>query len=129
VVAVGCALALRIGEPGSYWTTTLPAMLLISIGMVGTVTPLTTAVLSSVDAQHTGVASGFNSAVARTGGLIAVAFVSAVLAARGSALLALFHRAALVGALSCVAAGVAAVLFLSGERGERGEREQGDGSR
>lgn len=117
VVAVGCVLALRIGAPGSYFTTALPALLLVSIGMAGAVAPLTTAVLSSVDDQHTGVASGFNSAVARTGGLVAVAFVSAVLAARGTELLALFHRAALVGAGACVLAAVAAFLCLPGEAG------------
>ena len=41
--------------------------------MAGAVAPLTTAVLGAVDARHTGSASGFNSAVARTGGLIATA--------------------------------------------------------
>lgn len=113
IVAVGCVLALRIGEPGTYWTTTLPAMLVISVGMAGAVAPLTHAVLGSVDGQHTGVASGFNSAVARTGGLVAVAFISAVLAARGSALLALFRGAAWAGAAVCVAAGLSAWLCLS----------------
>jgi MFS-type transporter involved in bile tolerance (Atg22 family) len=116
IVAVGCALALRIGEPGSYFATTLPGLLLVSIGMAGAVAPLTNAVLGSVDDQHAGVASGFNSAVARTGGLVAVAFVSAVLAAPGSELLVLFRRAALAGAAACVAAAVAAFLCLPGKR-------------
>jgi EmrB/QacA subfamily drug resistance transporter len=116
IVAVGCMLALRIGEPGPYWTTTLPAMLVISIGMAGAVAPLTHAVLGSVDGQHTGVASGFNSAVARTGGLVAVSFISALLAARGSALLALFRGAALVGAAVCAAAGISALVCLPAAR-------------
>ncbi len=118
LVAAGCVLALRIGEPGSYFVTVLPALLVISIGMAGAVAPLTTGVLSSVDEQHTGVASGFNSAVARTGGLVAVAFVSAVLAARGTELLTLFRRAALVGAVACVCAALAAFLCLSGKNAE-----------
>lgn len=46
---------------------------------------------------------------------MAVAFVSAVLAARGAELLTLFRRAALVGAGACVAAGVAASLCLPGQ--------------
>jgi predicted MFS family arabinose efflux permease len=116
LVAVGCALALRIAEQGSYFTTTLPAMLLISIGMAGAAAPLTSAVLASVDAQHTGVASGFNSAVARTGGLVAVASISAVLAARGSALVTLFRTAALIGAAACAAAALASFLCLPAER-------------
>ena len=113
IVSFGCVLALRIGEPGTYWTTTLPAMLVISIGMAAAVAPLTNAVLGSVDEQHTGVASGFNSAVARTGGLLAVAFISAVLAARGSAILPLFRSATLVFAAASAAAAVSALLCLS----------------
>jgi hypothetical protein len=56
-------------------------------------TPLTTAVLNSVDERHTASASGFNSAVARTGGLVATALLGTVLAAHGLALLAAFHGA------------------------------------
>jgi len=111
LVAVGCVLMTRITEPGSYFTTTLPGMLVISVGMAGAVAPLTTAVLSSVEPQHTGVASGFNSAVARTGGLIATAFVSAVLAAHGAALLRSFRVAAVLGAVAALAAGLSALLL------------------
>jgi EmrB/QacA subfamily drug resistance transporter len=119
LVAAGCVLSLRIAAAGNYFATTLPAMLLISIGMSGAVAPLTNAVLSSVDEQHTGVASGFNSAVARTGALIAVAFSSAVLASRGSELLPAFRLAALVAAAACVVAAIAAFSCLSGQRGGR----------
>ncbi|MDB5503367.1 MAG: Drug resistance transporter EmrB/QacA subfamily, partial [Tardiphaga sp.] len=68
VVAAGFLLALRIGSGANYWTDVLPAMVVIALGMAGAVAPLTTAVLMSVDAQHVGSASGFNSAVARSGG-------------------------------------------------------------
>ena len=74
----------RMAGGGDYWTTVLPAILVMAVGMSGAVAPLTTAVLSSVDAEHTGSASGFNSAVSRTGGLIATAMLGAVLAARGA---------------------------------------------
>jgi EmrB/QacA subfamily drug resistance transporter len=116
VVAGGCLLAMRVGGPGSYWTTTLPALLVISIGMAGAVAPLTTAVLASVDSRHTGVASGFNSAVARTGGLIATALLGVVLAARGAHLLAIYRIAATVGAAAALAAGAAALVWLSDAR-------------
>jgi EmrB/QacA subfamily drug resistance transporter len=112
VVAVGCGLATRIGGPGSYWLTTLPAMGLIAIGMACAVAPLTTAVLASVSAQHTGVASGLNSALARLGGLIATAAMSVVLAAKGAELLALYQTAAWLAALAAVAAGASAWLLL-----------------
>ena len=112
IVAAGFALAARIGT-GSYWSTTLPAMLVIAIGMAGAVAPLTNAVLASVGPQHTGVASGFNSAVARSGGLIATALLGFVLAAHGPALLAGYRIAALAAAAAALAAGACAFLFIS----------------
>ena len=112
VVAGGCLLAMRIGGPGNYWTTTFPAMLVIAIGMAAAVAPLTTAVLASVDGKHTGVASGLNSAVARTGGLIATAIAAAVLAARGAELLTMYRVAAVVGSLTAVAAGIIAFVLV-----------------
>ena len=68
----------------------------MAIGMAIAVAPLTASVLGSVDEQHVGMASGFNSAVARTGGLIATALLGVVLAREGDALIAGFHLA-LVG--------------------------------
>jgi hypothetical protein len=81
------------------------------------VAPLTTAVLTSVDASHTGSASGLNSALARTGGLIATALLGGVLAERGAALLSGFHAGALVGATAAAAAGLFALLFVSNAEG------------
>ena len=80
--------------------------------MACAVAPLTTAVLSSVEPEHTGVASGLKRAVARTGGLIATALASAVLAARGVELIAWYQTAALIGAGVAVAASASAWLLL-----------------
>jgi MFS family permease len=112
VVAAGFLLATRIGQGGSYWTGVLPAILVIALGMSGAVAPLTTAVLSTVEPKRTGVASGFNSAVARTGGLVATALLGRVLSEQGTALVAGFHVAAIVSALGALAAGACAVIFL-----------------
>jgi EmrB/QacA subfamily drug resistance transporter len=112
VVAAGFALAARIGGGGSYWTSVLPAVLVIAIGMAGAVAPLTTAVMASVDGDHVGTANGFNSAVARTGGLIATALLGAVLAARGAALAEAFAVASLVAAGAAALAGLAALFLL-----------------
>jgi MFS family permease len=112
VVAVGFLLAMRIGGADSYWTATLPAMLTISLGMAGAVAPLTTAVLGAVDARHTGMASGFNSAVARTGGLIATAMASAILVAHAQVLQSSFHGAMAVCAASAAGASVCAFFWL-----------------
>jgi predicted MFS family arabinose efflux permease len=112
IVAGGFVLAARIGGGGSYWTSVLPAVLAIAIGMAGAVAPLTTAVMASVDKDHVGTANGFNSAVARTGGLIATALLGSVLAARGAALGEAFGVAAYVAAGAAAVAGLAALLLL-----------------
>lgn len=111
IVAGGFLLATRIGT-GSYAGTVLPAMLVIAIGMACVAAPLTTAVLSSVDGSHTGVASGFNSAVARGGGLIATALLGMVLTDKGRALLVPFHAALLVCAACAAAAAVCAFIWV-----------------
>jgi EmrB/QacA subfamily drug resistance transporter len=98
LVAAGYALGLRIGAGGDYWTSVLPSILAVSAGMAIAVAPLTTAVLGAVDEHHVGTASGLNSAVSRSGGLIVVALLGAVLSHRGPALIAALHGAALVGA-------------------------------
>ena len=87
-------------------------MLVIAIGMAGAVAPLTTAVLMSVDDRHVGAASGLNSAVARTGGLVATALIGSVLAAAGPALVSAFGVAAVVGAALCLGASLSAWFFL-----------------
>jgi EmrB/QacA subfamily drug resistance transporter len=112
VVAAGFLLAGRIDSGGSYWSTVLPAILVIALGMAGAVAPLTTAVLSTVDARYTGVASGFNSAVARTGGLVATALLGSVLSKQGAALVAAFHVAGIVAAVASLAAAACAFVLL-----------------
>lgn len=112
IVAVGFLLALRICTETSYWTGVLPAMVVIAIGMAGAVAPLTTAVLMSVDAHHTGSASGFNSAVARSGGLVVTALIGTVLSATGTALVSAFAVAAVIGAVLCVAAALSAFALI-----------------
>lgn len=112
VTGVGFLLLTRADPTASYWTGVLPGIAVIALGMAGAVAPLTTAVLSSVDDRHTGTASGFNSAIARTGGMIATALAGAVVAATAARLTAAFHQAALVAAVAAVAAGLIAFATL-----------------
>ncbi len=111
IVAVGLLLMLRIGSATSYWLGVFPAMVVIALGMACAVAPLTTAVLMSVDDSHTGAASGLNSAVARTGGLVATALIGPVVASSGPALLSAFGVAAAIGAIICLAAAASSVML------------------
>ena len=119
LMAVGFLLMLRVSPTATYVGTVLPAVVVLGLGLVATVAPLTATVLSSVEDRHAGVASGVNNAVARSAQLVAVAgiplaagitgdayrdpvafndgfamamWISAVLAAAGSVLAALTIR-------------------------------------
>jgi EmrB/QacA subfamily drug resistance transporter len=116
VVAGGFLLTLRMGAETNYWTDALPAILMISFGMAGAVAPLTNAVLGVVDARHTGSASGFNSAIARTGGLVATALLGGVLGAKGPALIGGFYAAAIACAIACAAASASAFFLIPARR-------------
>lgn len=112
VVAAGMLLGLRIQSDSSYWTHVLPAVTVMAAGMTIAVAPLTSSVLGSVEERHVGIASGFNSAVARIGGLIATALLGVVLSHEGSELITGFHGALIVSALTGVAASLAALSML-----------------
>lgn len=71
--AAGMLLMLRVGPDASYLVDVLPALLVLGLGMVTLVAPLTATVLASVDTARAGLASGINNAAARAAGLVAVA--------------------------------------------------------
>lgn len=114
VAAAGYLLLLRVPPHPDYFRDILPAILVVALGMSGAVAPLTTAVIASVDAAHTGAASGANSAVARMGGLIATALLGSVLASRGAGLIANFHLAALASALAAILSAASARQLPAG---------------
>ena len=120
VVAAGMLLGQRIGAETNYWTSVFPAMTLMAAGMAIAVAPLTASVLGSVDEKHVGTASGFNSAVARTGGLIATAMLGVVLSREGEALIAGFHLSLIGAAIAAVAASAAALLMVRKVRMKNG---------
>lgn len=115
VVGAGLILATRIASGQHYWTHVFPAILVMSVGMMLAVAPLTSTVLAAVKSQQTGMASGFNSAVARLGGLIAVALMGAVLAQRGKTMLGPFAIALIVMGVVAALGGVVAWFGVGGQ--------------
>ena len=113
VVAAGMSLTPLVTAGAGYWTGAFPMILVMALGMTIAVAPLTASVLGSVEEQHVAMASGFNSAVARTGGLIATALLGAVLASTGRAVLRVSRRDVRVGGGGRVC-GVVGLTMLGG---------------
>ncbi len=121
VTAVGYALlALRSGD-STYWTGTMPGLILLAIGMTIAIAPLTTTIFESSPAGLSGIASGINNAAARAGGLIAVAALGLAFGTGDStsipaiALLAAYRRVLWIAAV--LAAGSALTAALAIRRG------------
>ena len=73
IIALGLLAMLRIQPGDSYLTAILPAIVVFGVGLTLVVAPVTATVLAAADTNHSGIASGVNNAVARVGGLLAVA--------------------------------------------------------
>jgi len=113
-VGLGLLLTLRVRPSVSYWTGLLPAIVVVALGLSAAVAPLTTAVLDEVEMRYTGVASGLNSAIARTGGLLATALVGFVFASHGAGLVRSFHSTMVIGAIVCGGAALSASALIRG---------------
>ncbi|HEX2577636.1 MAG TPA: MFS transporter [Aquihabitans sp.] len=131
VMAVGLALMVRI-EPGAgYVDAVLPALVVFSAGLTLTVAPLTATALAAADARHSGLASGVNNAVARTGQLLAVALIPIVAGFEAEAAVAAgplvdgFHRVALVAAAAVAAGGLLSWAFIRSDVLEAPATEEG----
>ena len=81
IVACGFALLALLERNPHYVTSFLPGIALIGLGMGLVVAPLTAGVIDSASPRHVGVASGINNAVSRIAGLLAIAALTAILAA------------------------------------------------
>ena len=117
ILTAGLLLLTRIDADPSWERDVLPGAILVGLGLVTFVAPLTSTVMGSVSPDHVSVASGVNNAIARTASLAALAVipvVSNLASAAGPDEVTDAYRTALV--IAAVGAAAAAPISYVGLR-------------
>ena len=78
VAATGMGLMLRTQVHSSYTTVILPSFIVLAAGMAMTMTPMTAAVMGSVNRRHAGVASAATNTSREIGGVFGIALLGAI---------------------------------------------------
>jgi EmrB/QacA subfamily drug resistance transporter len=107
---LGTLLLREVDQDTRYLTGVLPGMLVFAAGLVLLVAPLTSSVLAAAPDRFAGIASGINNAVARTGSLLSVSALPAVVGITGEA----YQQPAVFGAGYSDALLICAVLLVAG---------------
>jgi hypothetical protein len=92
----------------------LPGLALFGLGLTVTVSPLTAAILASVDPAQSGIGSAVNNAISRIAGLIAVALASVAIG--GVMDFPGFRQGAAVAAALFAVAGLISAVGIRNER-------------
>jgi hypothetical protein len=110
-----------IGVDSSYVTGVLPPVILLAVGLVIVVAPVTATTLAAAPDEHAGVASAVSNAVSRTGQLFAIALLPAIGGLRGSdygdpsAIASAFQTAVLFSAGLCLVGAVIAWTMVDND--------------
>jgi EmrB/QacA subfamily drug resistance transporter len=121
VIAVGLLMMTSLSPGDAYLTSILPAVVVFGLGLTLVVAPVTATVLAAADTRHSGIASGVNNAVARVGGLLAVAVLPVAAGITGEGfydpakMTDGFHVAMIICAVLAAVGGVIAWLTISAE--------------
>lgn len=127
LVIAASLLAMRtLDADSSYLTGVLPCVVLLGLGLVIVVAPVTATTLAAAPDERAGVASAVSNAVSRTGQLFAIALLPAIGGLTGdeykdpSAIVSAFHVATLAAAALCVSAAALAWVLIDNDCLERG---------
>ncbi len=122
VVGVGLLLLSRVTPGDRYLTHVLPGVVVVALGLVILVAPITATVLAAAGEEHAGVGSGINNAVARMGGLLSVAVLPGLTGLTGdefyvpSAMTDGFSSSMVICAVLAVSGGVLASITIRDRR-------------
>jgi EmrB/QacA subfamily drug resistance transporter len=119
LAAVGLIMLSGVRPGDSYLRSVFPGVVVFGAGLTLIVAPLTAAVMAAVEPHHLGVGSAINNAIARIGGMLAVAVVPALagLTAASSRLAGVslndgFRASMRIAAAMLVAGGLIALLSI-----------------
>lgn len=130
VIGAGMLLLTRVGPGSSYVGSVLPAVAVFGLGLATVVAPVTATVLAAAPDRYAGVASGVNNAIARSGGLLAVAVLPAAAGLTGAAyrdpvaLTSGWRTALVICAVLAVAGGLIALGIHNGVLGRADQPDE-----